>query len=145
MKKFFAIAFIVLSLPGMNLGYSSTSTDRRIKIDLTAEEKNTILGEMRKLLMGVQGIIKAVSDEDFKQVAIHARSNGMIMAKETGHHPGLVKKLPEQFKKLGFGTHKSFDELADKALGMSGPEILKTTATIMNNCVACHATYRITD
>lgn len=102
-----------------------------------------ILSEMRKLLQGVQGIIKAVARKDFKEAAIKARSNGMVMASEAPHHPALMTKLPMNFKKLGFGVHKSFDALADRAESMTGEEILNETATIMNACVSCHTSYRI--
>ncbi len=119
--------------------------DRRQYIEVTKEERHMILREMRGLLKGVQGIIKAVSEQNFKEVAIQARSNGMVMASEAKEHAALVTKLPLAFKKMGFGTHRSFDHLADRAEKMSGDEILKETATIMNNCVACHAGYRITE
>lgn len=121
------------------------TVDNRVEIALTKEQRNMILTEMRQLLKGVQGIIKAVSENDFKQASIIARSNGMVMASEAQNHKELLLKLPLNFKKLGLGIHRGFDELADKAETMRGPEILKETATLMNSCVACHATYKITD
>jgi hypothetical protein len=59
--------------------------------------------------------------------------------------PGsLVGKLPLEFKKLGFDTHRKFDQLALDAEQLGDLEYtLKQLAELMNNCVACHATYRI--
>lgn len=148
MWKYLAIASLILwGLTGILffdpfLSHSS-DIDKRTSVNLTSSEKNMVLTEMRQLLKGVQGIIKAVSEDNIKEVIIHARSNGMVMATEADHNPGLVARLPMNFKKLGFGVHNKFDDLADRAESMTGQEILKETSSIMNSCVACHATYKI--
>jgi len=123
--------------------FGPSELDTRISIDLNKAEKNMVLSEMRQLLKGVHGIIKAVSEDNIKEAAMYARGNGMVMASEAGHHPGLIAKLPMNFKKLGFGLHKSFDDLADRAESMSGNEILKETSKIMNSCLNCHSMYRV--
>lgn len=124
-------------------GSDSSDVDKRKSINLTRSERNMVLSEMRSLLKGVQGIIKAISEDNIKEAAMHARSNGMVMASEAGHHPGLFAKLPMNFKKMGFGLHKNFDDLADRAESMNGKEILGETSKIMNSCIACHSTYKL--
>ena len=56
----------------------------------------------------------------------------------------LIGKLPIAFKKLGFDTHDRFDQLAlnTEQLGDTG-NVLPELAQLMQNCVACHAAYRI--
>lgn len=149
-KKVAFISFLFWFLSLLTFGYffykgQTEVVDKRVEIKLTRSERNMVLNEMRELLKGVQGIIKAVSRNNFKEAAIAARSNGMVMASRAKDHAALLTKLPYNFKKLGFGTHKGFDHLADRAESMTTQEILSETATLMNSCVACHSTYKITD
>ena len=59
--------------------------------------------------------------------------------------PGtLVGKLPLEFKKLGFDTHSRFDALALDAEQFGDREqSLTALSELMQNCIACHAAYRI--
>ncbi|NOY15605.1 MAG: cytochrome c, partial [Gammaproteobacteria bacterium] len=53
-------------------------------------------------------------------------------------------KLPLAFKKLGFDTHAKFDQLAMDANDLGDRDhTLQQLSTLMENCVACHAAYRI--
>ena len=56
----------------------------------------------------------------------------------------LVGKLPLSFKTLGFDTHKRFNQLALDA-GQLGDKdhTLEQLGELMNNCIACHAQYRL--
>ena len=55
----------------------------------------------------------------------------------------LIAKLPLEFKTMGMGTHRAFDELAMEAedLGDSGV-LLGQLSAILTNCTSCHAGYR---
>jgi cytochrome c556 len=56
----------------------------------------------------------------------------------------MMKALPMPFKQLGMSTHKKFDELAASAeQGASDRELLGELSQLMNNCIACHATYQL--
>jgi cytochrome c556 len=53
-------------------------------------------------------------------------------------------KLPMEFKQLGFDTHTKFDQLALDAEQMGDKDqVLEQVGKLMQNCVACHAAYRI--
>ena len=53
-------------------------------------------------------------------------------------------KLPIEFKQLGFDTHTKFDQLAMDAEDLEdGNHALSQLATLMENCVGCHAAYRL--
>jgi hypothetical protein len=56
----------------------------------------------------------------------------------------LKAKLPAEFKKLGFGTHYAFDDIAKMAdEGQPSKKIQLKLAETMNNCIACHAMYQL--
>ena len=123
-------------------GSVSESSDGRLAIHLNAGERDMVLGEMRSFLATVQQITKGIAEEDMKLVADAAKKVGMAAQ---GEVPGsLVGKLPLEFKKLGFDTHTKFDLLAMDALDMGDAnQVSAQLATLMQNCVSCHATYRI--
>jgi len=123
-------------------GSVSESTDGRVAINLDAGETDLVLMEMRMFLESAQQIIKGANEEDMELVAEAARRVGKAAQAAV---PGtLMGKLPIEFKKLGFDTHTQFDLLADNAEQFGdGSYSLTLLATLMENCVACHAGYRL--
>ncbi len=123
-------------------GNTLPASDGREAILLLPGERDLVLGEMRAFLMAVQQITQAVADGDAEAVGRAARAVGA--GAQQGVPATLVGKLPLAFKRLGFDTHRRFDELALNAeqLGDSA-EVPAELAALMQNCVACHAAYRI--
>ena len=123
-------------------GSVSESTDGRIAIHINGGERDLVLGEMRMFLESVQQITIGVNSGDMKLVAEAARTVGKAAQAAV---PGtLMGKLPVEFKKLGFDTHSRFDELALHAEQLGDPEhSLRQLSELMNNCIACHAAYKI--
>ena len=123
-------------------GNTSNSDDSRIVIVLNPHEKDLILKEMRDFLSATQQIIQASADDEVIKVVAVAKKVGRIAQAEVPST--LVGKLPMAFKKLGFDTHTKFDELAQDAQDMEDKDqTLKLLAELMQNCVACHAAYRL--
>ncbi len=123
-------------------GETVTATDGRAAIVLEDGERNLVLGEMRAFLEAVQAITVAASNDDMDGVAKAARSVGFAAQQAV---PGnLMKKLPMGFKKLGFSTHKAFDQLALDAESLGDKQqVMEALGKLMNNCVACHAAFQI--
>ena len=123
-------------------GSTSGSADGRIAIHLDAGERDLVLAEMRLFLESVQKITKAATENNMTAVVESARKVGK--AAQTAVPGTLVGKLPIAFKKLGFDTHLKFDELALNAddFGDSN-QVLMELSVLMENCVGCHAAYRI--
>jgi len=123
-------------------GSVEATQDGRMAIQLDAGERDLVLAEMRAFLESVQQITQAVTENDMQGVAEHARKVGRAAQ---GEVPGsLMGKLPLEFKKLGFDTHSRFDELALDAEQLGDEQhSLTQLSVLMQNCVACHAAYRI--
>ncbi|MDQ7010855.1 MAG: hypothetical protein Q9M29_03445, partial [Mariprofundaceae bacterium] len=99
-------------------------------------------GEMRVLLETTQAIVQALANDDLATVEQSARSVGSAAIKTMDFK--LRAKLPLEFKKLGFGTHYAFDEIADLAkAGKPVKEVQQKVAATMNNCIACHASFQL--
>jgi len=150
MCRFSRILNIVLLLMLVALVYQfmirgsvAPSRDGRTAILLSDAERGLVLSEMRAFLVAVQGITDAAVKGDIDGVVEHARAVGM--ASSDGVPPALIGKLPLAFKKLGFATHRGFDQLAmdTEQMGEAGLATQRLAA-LMQNCVACHAGYRLT-
>lgn len=120
----------------------AAASDDRTAIELTAEERNIILAEMRGFLESIQEIVQGLAANDMNSVAKAAERSGMAATRDI---PGsLMRKLPMGFKELGGPTHKRFDGLAREATELGDVQIItEKLGVLMQNCVACHASYRL--
>ena len=124
------------------LGETLPSNDGRTSIIVEPGERDLILEEMRSFLVSVQAIVVSANADAMPAVAEAARKSGM---QAQGEVPAaLIGKLPLSFKTLGFDTHKRFDQLALDA-GQFGDKAhaLQQLGELMNNCIACHASYQL--
>jgi mono/diheme cytochrome c family protein len=123
-------------------GSTVTASDKRTAIVLEAGERDLVLAEMRAFLVSVQQITLGVAAHDPAAIARAARASGMGAA---GAVPAsLMGKLPLEFKTLGLSTHEAFDQLALNVEDLQDPtQALEQLATLLGNCVACHAAYSI--
>lgn len=123
-------------------GRTVSAPDGRQAIMLSADEKNLILAEMRTMLGSVQGVVDGIANKDMQRIAQAARQSGSVAAAQVP--AGLMAKLPLGFKQLGHAAHQGFDEIIVGAdSGEPGDLLLARLGERLNNCVACHATYRL--
>ncbi len=126
------------------VGEVKPSEDGRLAVQLTKDERNALLLEMRTWLQSSQSILAAVSVKNFEEVSRVAKISGMSAEAETP--ASLFRKLPAAMKALGFDTRKKFDEISDDALKLRDPEhTIKQLSNTMNSCIACHSVYRFTE
>jgi hypothetical protein len=118
----------------------SGTADTRINLKLTPEERVEFLVEMRQMLGSIQGVMQGIGDADRERIAAAARQSGNRMARAT---PAPVRaKLPQSFREIGGPTHMMFEELAVRAETDDMDSLARDTASLMNQCMACHATFR---
>jgi hypothetical protein len=123
-------------------GSTTKATDGRTEILLTDNERNLVLAEMRAFLSSVQQINQGIAENNMALVAETARKSGK--AAQAVMPGALMGKLPLPFKKLGGDTHAKFDQLAMDANDLGDRDhALQQLSTLMENCVNCHAAYRI--
>ena len=141
-----AALLVVVALFGykFTVGSVQPSDDGRQAVMLSKDERNALLLEMRVWLQSSQGILAAASEKDFDAVIQSAKASGMSAEAET---PGsLFRKLPVEMKALGFDTRKKFDDIAADAEKFNdSSQIVSKLSVAMNNCIACHATYRFVE
>ena len=124
------------------LGSVAPSSDERTAIMLSDGERHLVLTEMRDFLLSVQQITRAAVADDMEAVAKAAHRVGRAAQGEVPL--SLIAKLPVGFKKLGFETHGKFDQLALDAEQLGDRDhILEQMAALMDNCVGCHAGFKL--
>lgn len=124
-------------------GTTAPGSDGRTAIVLSAAERDFVLGEMRGLLAGTQGILDGIQRGDRDRIASAARSMGMGSAVDVD--PALMTRLPLPFKQLGFSMHGDMDALAQAAqAGKPIPELQRMLADDLSKCVGCHSAWQLT-
>ena len=138
----FLITTLILSYTFLVQGKTRLSEDGRTAVLLAPGERDLVLTEMRAFLVAVQAIVDAGTKKDAAAIAAAARAVGMATA---GDVPAsLMGKLPLGLKKLGLDTHRAFDQLALDVEQMGDTsQALVDLSQLMNNCIACHAAYRL--
>lgn len=148
-KILWFIIILLLALSGFLVkkfiiggGNVETSSDGRSAVVMTKDERDLILKEMRAFLTSLQTVSQAITENDMTKVADLATKAGMAAEKDTP--PVLLQKIPLSMKKLGFDTRGKFDEIAETARTSKDPVVArKQLDTLMQNCIACHAMYRL--
>ena len=74
------------------VGEVKPSTDGRMEVQLSTDERNALLLEMRTWLQSAQGVLAAAAAGDFAAVASTARASGMAAEAETP--ASLFSKIP---------------------------------------------------
>lgn len=126
------------------VGEVKPSDDGRQALQLSKNERNALLQEMRTWLQSSQGILAAAAVNDFDTVSKIAKVSGM--AAEAATPGSLFRKIPVEMKALGFDTRKRFDQIATDAEKLKDSKhTVVQLSEAMNNCIACHATYRFVE
>lgn len=124
------------------LGSTEKGEDGRTAVILEPAERQAVVEEMRLLLETTQAVVEALANDDLAAVEAAARPIGSAAIATVDFR--LRAKLPLEFKRLGFGTHYAFDDIANMAqAGESRKAIQKKLAETMNNCIACHASFQL--
>jgi hypothetical protein len=133
--------FIFMPL-GSGLAEDKTAaTDQRINLGFNEAEKVAFLSEMRQMLVSIQGIISGIGEGDTEKIIRSAQVSGNRMARATPE--SIRTKTPQSFKEIGGPTHMMFEEMVIRAETDDMESLTVLTGEIMQQCVACHAAYKI--
>jgi len=136
------LCFFLLSVSFSAVSDEFPQVDNRIALKLTNIEKAEFLQEMRQMLKSIQGIVSGIGDENREKIIKSAKRSGNRMRRATPK--SVTKKLPPLFQKLGGPTHMMFEELATVAEDDDMETLNKYTGKLMNQCLTCHETFKIT-
>jgi hypothetical protein len=137
-----ALGLAIGAVPGRAQEAAPGAVDTRERILLPAPARNMVLAEMRQMLISMEGVLTGLAQGNPALAAEAARASGVAAAVDVA--PEIAARLPEAFIQLGMATHQGYDDLAESLqAGAAQQEVLAAFAELTQNCVACHATYRI--
>ncbi len=117
--------------------------DHRQAIVISKENKEVVLTEMRSFLESIQEINQGLIDNNVQMIIDAGTKAGNGVVEKVPK--GLMRKLPIAFKRMGFATHDLFDEISQDAKDhFNAKKTQEKLAELLNNCVACHKTYKFT-
>jgi hypothetical protein len=125
-------------------GSTERGPDGRSVVLLAPGERALMLREMREFVVGLQQMTAALARDDMAAVAASARAIGAAKAHDVP--VAMLARLPLDFKKLAFGTHRGFDAIArDAEAPGTAKHTLDQLGAVLQQCVECHSRYRLAD
>lgn len=121
------------------------AVNKRMVINATAQEQAHVLTEMNEFLAALHTINTAVANKDFETVAKTASN---IANHGNTEKPAVElsfeSKIPSEWKAFARPLRKGFGEVAQAAKQDPSVEnVMLKLAKTTQNCVACHATFKI--
>lgn len=137
-RRVMAIALLCFSTGALAL--SPTAVDNRIAIQVSPNERNHILYEMREYLHGLFNLDNALASKDMKAVAMFTQP----MAGMVDHLPDNLKdRLPEEFIQMAIGMNEVLKVMARDAKTRADMSLAQSQmAELMTYCSGCHDTFR---
>jgi len=116
--------------------------DTRTTVKYAPDLRELVMSEMRDYLVIMAEIQQGIAENNPDKIYNAAIKQGQASIDETPAR--LLKLSPLACKQMGFAGHNLFQAIADSAKTNYNPQTtIKQMATLTNNCVACHKTYKV--
>lgn len=120
------------------------AVNKRTTISLTASEHAHLLTEMNDFMRAISDISLALANKDFATVVKVATAMGPKGGHQDPVGKALHDKLPKAWFELARPTHQKFLAIANEAKNNPSVEVLvERLGATTQQCVACHASYRL--
>ena len=120
--------------------------DPRQAVSITGEDRAYVLGQMRLFLTNIQRVTSALSANDLELAAKVAAIAGAKNNEVDASRPATLRaRQPAAWNQYIGQVRKGFDDLASSAATAPVSVSLSKLASVTQNCVACHQTFRIVD
>lgn len=136
-----AVAMLTLTQPGFG------ADDSRQRIDMPDMMREHMLGNMRDHLLALTEIQAHLGSGAFDAAAEVAESRlGMTsLASHNAEH--MAGFMPAEMREIGTRMHTAASRFAivaqDSAVDGDAKRAISALSTVMQQCVACHAAYRV--
>jgi hypothetical protein len=145
MKSF--IHFIIVALATSVTPAMADSSDTRQLVELPPNMRQHMLSNMRDHLQAVSEIQQALSSGDFDKAADIAESRLGMSSLATHGASHMAAFMPDKMQNIGTQMHRSASRFAviaqESAVAGDVKPALAGLANITQNCVACHAAFRV--
>ena len=127
--------------------HAPTPSDGRIEVVFPEPMRTHTLANMRDHLMALQEIQQALADGAYERAAgVAEKRLGMTSLRSHGAHD-VARFMPEGMQAIGTEMHRTASRFAVEAANAGATGNVKPSlaalARVMQQCVACHAGYRM--
>lgn len=123
------------------------AVDTRQVVSFPPRYKRETLREMREHLAAVSDIQAALSKSEYELAARIADSRLGLSSTQHGDMMASARYMPAGMRELGYAMHQSASQFAvvaqDASVTGDVRPALAALAKITQNCVACHAAYKL--
>jgi hypothetical protein len=143
MRKIWAVATVCLITLGSGLANADGESDGRTLVPMPEMMKQHMMGNMRDHLLSIQEIIAAMGKGKLDEAADIAESRiGMssLAAHGAAH---MAPFMPQPMQDIGTEMHHAASRFAIVAREGDNLRALESLSKVTQQCVACHAAYRI--
>ncbi|HET7403053.1 MAG TPA: hypothetical protein VFJ62_14760 [Usitatibacter sp.] len=123
------------------------AADSRERVEFPAPMREHTLANMRDHLMALQEINLALARNDFERAASVAEQRLGMSSLEAHGAAHLAAFMPKPMQDIGTQMHRAASRFAVEAQDASASNDLKPAlaalGAVMQQCVACHAAYRL--
>lgn len=110
--------------------------------------REQMMSNMREHLIALNDIQSALANREYEKAAGIAKLH-MGMSSPAGHHAShLAPFMPREMQQIGTSMHHAASRFAvlvaqETAVDQDIPRALRSLAEVTQQCVACHAAYRV--
>ncbi|HEX5629182.1 MAG TPA: hypothetical protein VFX72_06380 [Usitatibacteraceae bacterium] len=127
--------------------HAPAPSDGRVAVAFPEPMRTHTLANMRDHLLALQEIQQALADGAYERAADVAEKRlGMTSLRSHGAHD-VARFMPEGMQAIGTEMHRSASRFAVEAANAGATGNVKPSlaalARVMQQCVACHASYRM--
>jgi hypothetical protein len=145
MRHAFASATLALSLTA--LLPAAHAADARLRVEMPAPMQEHLLANMRDHLVAMGEIQAALAAGKFEQAADIAENRIGMSSLQSHGASHMAPYMPKPMQDIGTAMHRSasrFARTAQEAQVKGGvPLALNALADLTQQCVACHASFRL--
>lgn len=147
---FILSALTLFALPGTagdNMQSTNAQSDPRQLVEFPAQMRQHMLGNMRDHLTAISEIQQALSSGDFDKAADIAETRIGMSSLSAHGASHMAAFMPDKMQAIGTQMHRSASRFAviaqESAVDGNVKNALAGLAKITQNCVACHAAFRV--
>jgi hypothetical protein len=130
-----------------NMESSNSESDARQLVEFPAKMRQHMLGNMRDHLTAISEIQQALSSGDFDKAADIAETRIGMSSLSAHGASHMAAFMPDKMQAIGTQMHRSASRFAviaqESAVDGNVKSALAGLAKITQNCVACHAAFRV--
>jgi hypothetical protein len=141
------VAWLFAACAEIPLHNHEASADTRQLVEFPEAMRLHTITSMRDHLLALQEINVALSRNEFEQAGRIAEQRLGMTSLEAHGASHLAPFMPQAMQEIGTGMHRAASRFAIEAQNATATNdvrpALATLGTVMQQCVACHAAYRL--